>query len=381
MSYPTFRSLKLVPLTAAMALSSAPAWAADSAPLPAIPFAPPQQTFVAIADRLMPSVVNILTTKKMRSHPWRQPGGPDDFWNRFFDEPGPGTPRSTPQPMSLGSGFVIEASKEGSSGSGLIVTNHHVIAGADEVQVKFTENDDEKPTVAEVIGRDPDLDVALLRIKTDRKLVAVALGDSEKLKVGEWIAALGNPFGHGHSMSHGIVSAKARTLPGSFGRFLQVDAPINPGNSGGPLVDAQGAVIGINNAIDARGPGIGFAIPINSVKAILADLKSKGKVERGYIGANIGRLTPELAQQLRVASDTQGPVVIQVVPGSPAYRAGLQAYDVIVEIEGQPVRSPDQLVEKVVSTPVGGKLAFKAIRNGKLVELKVTPAVRGSQES
>ena len=263
-----------------------------------------QNLFVNIADQTMPSVVNIFTTKTMHRRRQRTPDDFFDFW-------GGGQPpnQEGPRTMALGTGFVIEAGEH----EGLILTNYHVIEGADEVMVKFTEADDESESPAKVIGTDPELDIALLRVhpKGDRKLHAVKLGDSDRLRTGEWIAALGNPFGHGHSVSHGIVSAKARTLPGGFGKYLQVDAPINPGNSGGPLVDLNGEVVGINNAIDARGPGIGFAIPINAVKAALPELKANGRVQRGYIGIGIAP-SPEDGR----------PMVAQVFANAPAARAG-----------------------------------------------------------
>ncbi|MBI2607010.1 MAG: trypsin-like peptidase domain-containing protein [Deltaproteobacteria bacterium] len=342
--------------------------------------------FVQISRKMIPSVVNVFTTSKVRA-PWRSgEGSQDDLWRKFFEEffgggqdqyggipvPPPGQEGPVQRAMSLGSGFVIESTPTG----GLILTNNHVVEGADEIKIKFTEALEEKESDAEVIGSDPDLDIALIQVKTKRKLQAVALGDSDKLEVGEWIAAVGNPFGHGHSISHGIVSAKERALPGGFGKYLQVDAPINPGNSGGPLVNVAGEVVGINNAIDARGPGIGFAIPINQVKAVLPQLKTKGKVERGYIGVNVDELRPDLAKSLKLDEGLRAPIVTHVVPGQPADKAKLQAYDVITEVAGKPVRTPGDLVSSITNIPVGEKAKIKVFRSGKEMELSVTVARR-----
>jgi serine protease Do len=362
-----------------------------------------QNLYVNISERMMPSVVNIFTTKNVRARPHRiwpaMPGGgmPQDFFEQFFgggfqpdqDEDaapqaygarGGGAPTAPKSmPMSLGTGFVVEAFTENGVKGGLILTNNHVIAGADEVKVKFTEDDDENEISAQIIGRDPELDVALLRVKTDRKLTPAALGDSDRLKVGEWIAALGNPFGHGHSMSHGIVSAKERGLPGGFGKYLQVDAPINPGNSGGPLVNLSGEVVGINNAIDARGAGIGFAIPINSVKAVLARLKDGKDVERGYLGVQIMPLKAELARALRTDAAPGTPVVAEVMPGTPAAKAGIEPYDIITDIGGRKVKSPADLMQAVLEVPVGQKIKADVVRGGKHMIFDVPVAKRPAQ--
>lgn len=370
------------------------AQAVTQTPTPPVSEASLQNLYVNISERMMPSVVNIFTTKNMRTRPNRmwpgfQGGGPaDEFFGQFFGdmEPQAYPPRGGRQPapksmpMALGTGFVIEAFTESGTKGGLILTNHHVIAGADEVKVKFTEEDDENEVSAEVIGRDPELDIALLRVSTDRKLTPAALGDSDRLKVGEWIAALGNPFGHGHSMSHGIVSAKERGLPGGFGKYLQVDAPINPGNSGGPLVNLHGEVVGINNAIDARGAGIGFAIPVNSVKAILPRLKDGKDVERGYLGVQIMPLKAELARALRADVAPGTPVVADVMPGTPASKAGLEPYDIITEIGGRKIKSPAELMQAVLEVPVGQKLKAQVLRGGKQLNFDVPVAKRPAQD-
>lgn len=334
--------------------------------------------FVQISKKMIPSVVNIFTTASVKM-PWGgTPGGPDDMWRKFFEEyfgePFQGGPGGAPtqKAQSLGSGFIIETSNSG----GLILTNNHVVEGADEIKVKFTEAVDEKESDGEIIGKDPDLDVAVIKVKTRRKLQAAELSDSDKLEVGEWIAAVGNPFGHGHSVSHGIVSAKERSLPGGFGKYVQVDAPINPGNSGGPLVNLKGEVVGINNAIDARGPGIGFAIPINQVKAILPQLKTKGKVDRGYIGVSVDDLRPELAKSLKLDEGLKAPIITNVVPGQPADKAGLKAYDVITEVNGQTVHTSTELVAAITAVPVGESTKIKVLRSGKELSFSVNVAKR-----
>jgi serine protease Do len=265
----------------------------------------------------------------------------------------------------LGTGFVID-------GSGLILTNNHVVANADEIKISFTEDPTEKPTDAKVVGRDPDLDVALIRVNTSRKLSPLKLGDSDALEVGEWVAAVGNPFGQGHSLTHGVISAKGRASPDfPLASYMQTDAPINPGNSGGPLVNTNGEVVGINSAIDARAQGIGFAIPINLVKKVLPQLETKGKVARGYLGVSIGSLTPDLAEQVGVAKDTQAAVVSHVYPGSPAARAGIEPYDVILEAGGKPVRSAGDLTTQVAGLEVGSSLPVKISREGHVKSLNI----------
>lgn len=336
--------------------------------------------FVQISRKNIPSVVNIFTTATVKSPFGGGQGTPDEMWRRFFEEffgepyqGGPGGPGGpAPKAQSLGSGFIIETSNTG----GLIITNNHVVEGAEEVHVKFTEAVDEKETKAEIVGRDPELDLALLKVKTRIKLQALTFSDSDKLEVGEWVAAIGNPFGHGHSVSHGIVSAKERTLPGSYAKYLQTDAPINPGNSGGPLVNLAGEVVGINNAIDARGPGIGFAIPINLVKNVLPQLKTKGKVERGYIGISVDDLRPDLAKSLKLDESLSAPIITHVIPGQPAEKAGLQAYDVIREVNGKTVHNSNELVANITAIPVGETAKLKVLRSGKEKDISVKVAKR-----
>lgn len=378
------------PSTAIAAQVQPPTYAGDS------------NFFVELSKRVVPAVVNISTSVVVQPEQGRArggPGSPDEFFRRFFGEMMPGGPGQfgqrermppgdedeTPSPrqsrpgrkngisrsMSLGTGFIIDS-------SGLILTNHHVIKGADEVKVQFTEQD-EDPTEAEIIGSDPELDLALLKVKTSKSLISLPLGNSESLQVGEFVVAVGNPFGHGHSVTHGIISAKDRKNPESnFSRYIQTDASINPGNSGGPLINLQGEVIGINNAIDARAQGIGFAIPINSVKNVLEQLKTNGSVARGYIGILFNPLTPEVAEQIEAPKSLKGTFVAHVYPGQPADKAGVKPYDVITAVNGQKVAQSGDLVELIAGIPVGQSAKLKIWRKGKELEVSIKVAERPS---
>ncbi|MBC7397313.1 MAG: trypsin-like peptidase domain-containing protein, partial [Bdellovibrionales bacterium] len=271
------------------------------------------------------------------------------------------------QPVALGTGFVIDAAE------GLILTNNHVIQGAEEVKVQFKEEETEL-IPAQVVGRDPELDVALLKVKIKTKLVAIPLGDSDAIDVGEYVLAVGNPLGYGHSVSHGILSAKGRRNPEfRVGRYLQTDASINPGNSGGPLINVRGEVIGINNAIDARAQGIGFAIPINLVKGVLAQLKTKGTVARGYLGVSAADLNPDIAAQLHMDPKLQGVVVSDVSAGAPAEMAGIRPYDVITSVNGEKITNSQDLTMKITSIPVGQNAKVEILRGSKpqILEVKV----------
>jgi len=338
--------------------------------------------FVKLAKKIVPSVVNISTFTSAKAQ--LAPGNPDDLLHRFFEdmlrqrrggrgtpppnqEPGDddGEPRLGPKAMSLGTGFIIDA-------SGLILTNNHVVGDADEIKISFTESEEEVPTDGEVVGRDPELDVALIKVKTTRVLEPVIFGDSENLEVGEYVIAVGNPFGQGHSVTHGIVSAKGRLAPDfPLAKYIQTDAPINPGNSGGPLVNLKGEVIGINNAIEARAQGIGFAIPISTVKLVLPQLRTKGSVTRGYIGILVHELTPEIAAKLNLSKNIRAPLVSQVFAGEPADKAGIKPYDLILEFDGKPVRSHSDLIAAVTAVPVGTSVPVKIMRSGKEQSLTI----------
>ncbi len=372
----------------------------DSVSAPLAPAAPSvfpandPNIFVNLSKKTVPSVVNISTLAKGRAV--RESGGggsQEELFRRFFEDffQGPGGggrgnpfggqgprneegPRTGPaRPLALGTGFIVDA-------EGLILTNNHVVAGADEIKIYFTEDSDEKPTDGEVVGRDPELDLALIRVKTKRALVPMALGDSDALQIGEYVMAVGNPFGQGHSVTHGIISAKGRKSPDfALANYIQTDTPINPGNSGGPLVNLKGEVIGINNAIDARAQGIGFAIPINLVKAVLPQLRTKGSVSRGYIGVQIGDLSPEIASQLGLKADVKGVFVAHVQPGGAADRAGVKPYDIITEFNSKAVSDGSDLIQQVSSVPVNDHVSLKVLRKGKPVELKIKVSQRPTE--
>jgi len=332
-------------------------------------------TFTKLAERLQSAVVNIATTETvhhpqmpgMQGMPHR--GTPQDpfqeFFRRFFQgQPGMrGVPPRDFKRRSLGSGFII--SKEG-----YIITNNHVVEHADKITVRLN---NEHELDAEVVGRDPKTDVALLKIKAHEKLFAAPLGDSDKLKVGEWVMAIGNPFGLAHTVTTGIVSAKGRVIgAGPYDNFIQTDASINPGNSGGPLFNIRGAVVGINAAIISGGTGIGFAVPINMAKEVVEQLKEHGKVVRGWIGVYIQEITEDLQQSLEL-KDRDGVLVADVVKGSPAAKAGIHRSDVIIRFDGKAVHKAEELPRIVAVTPVGKKVEVEVIRDGdhKTLELKV----------
>jgi serine protease Do len=323
--------------------------------------------FVELAKKLKPSVVNISTAKtiapqKQLQSP-RSPFGQDpfdDFFNRFFD-----VPQHSYKQRSLGSGFII-------SNKGYILTNNHVVAGADEIKVKLSDGREFK---AEVKGTDEKLDLAVLKIDVKGGLPVAELGDSDSIQVGEWVMAIGNPFGLNQTVTAGIVSAMGRVIgSGPYDDYIQTDASINPGNSGGPLFNADGKVIGINTAIVAGGQGIGFAIPINMATAVLPQLEEKGKVTRGWLGVAIQPVTPELAKSFGVEGEN-GALVADVTKDSPADKAGLKSGDIIMEFDGKQIHEMNSLPRYVAATPVGKKVKLKLLRNGKPEEATVTIAL------
>lgn len=335
--------------------------------------------FVELSKRMIPSVVNIYTTQIVSNPYGSGPQGEmyKKFFEQFFGEDfAPNVPQSK-KATSLGTGFIIDEKE------GLILTNYHVIADAEEIKIVLTEDDSDKDGIdAKVIGGDAEADVAVLKIKASRKLKAAPLGDSDSLQVGEWVMAVGNPFGHGHTVTHGIISAKERVVPISqFSNFIQTDTPINPGNSGGPLINAAGQVIGINSAINAAAQGIGFAIPINYVKRILPELRTKGGVTRGFIGVNISEITPQLSKYLKLAKDIRGVLVSEVFEGEPAANAGMKVYDIITEINGKKISDGRQLVTAVSAYAPGVKIDVKVLRGDKEHALKVLVGKRPSRDS
>jgi serine protease Do len=272
-------------------------------------------------------------------------------------------PLDVPQ-RGEGSGFVIDA-------SGLVVTNHHVIAGAERIRVHLADKTDLQ---AVVVGQDPATDVALLRIAPPPGLRALALGDSDRLRVGEWVCAIGNPLGFDHSATVGVVSSKGRKIwHASFDAYIQTDAAINPGNSGGPLLDSSGRVVGVSAAVSREGQGIGFAIPINLVRDVLAQLRDQGRVTRGWLGVQLDELDPD-TQRLLALPDARGALVVEVQANSPGQQAGLRRYDVIRSLDGRAVQSSDDLVRRVALAAPGTSVNVGLFRDGR--ELNVRANLR-----
>jgi serine protease Do len=315
------------------------------------------RSFADLADHVTASVVNIRTVQNVSTT-----GLPPQF-EEYFGFPFGGGPGGPPHKREgAGSGFVI-------SESGYIVTNNHVIADMDEIIVAFREGD-ELP--AHVVGRDPKTDIALIKVDAKKKLSAIALGDSDALRPGDWVVAVGNPYGLEHTVTAGIVSALHRReiVGGSYDDFIQTDAAINPGNSGGPLINMRGEVIGINTAINPRANTIGFAVPINMAKQILPQLRSDGRVTRGWLGVVIQGINAELAESFKLDSE-QGALVSRVVHDGPADKAGVERGDVIVEFDGEPIEEWRDLPRVVAATPIEEAVQVVVIRDGKRKNLRV----------
>ncbi|MGZ8425537.1 MAG: DegQ family serine endoprotease [Candidatus Binatia bacterium] len=326
--------------------------------------------FVSLAKMMKPLVVNISTTQVSEGRGGGQEfgspfGGEDDqfndFWKRFFGGP---QPRGPQRQRSLGSGFIID-------GDGSILTNNHVVENASKIVVKLS---DDQEYEAKVIGRDAKTDIAVIKINAKSSLPAANFGDSDKLEVGEWVVAIGNPFGLDSTVTSGIVSAKGRHIgQGPYDNFIQTDASINPGNSGGPLINLRGEIVGINTAIFSRtggNMGIGFAIPINLVKELLPQLRGKGKVTRGFLGVLIQKVTPEIAESLALEK-AQGALVANVSKDGPADKAGVKVGDVIIEFDGKEVKDSGDLPIIVARTQVDKKVRMKVVRDKKEMVLGV----------
>ncbi len=330
------------------------------------------KAFASVAKNASPAVVFIRVEKTVSQGPFLRHRSPfeDEFFKRFFGEPGPGFPQFPQQQQkrqvqSQGSGFIITP-------DGYILTNNHVVGDADRVTVKLL---DGREFTAKTVGTDPPTDVAVIKIDAEG-LPVLALGDSDRIEVGEWVLALGNPFGLSHTLTAGIVSAKGRSSVGitDYEDFIQTDAAINPGNSGGPLIDLQGKVVGINTAIYSRNGGgymgIGFAIPVNMAKNIYTQLIEHGNVTRGYLGVTIQDLTAELAKSFGL-SDTRGVLVSQVMPDTPAEKAGMKQGDVIVSLDGKAVDTSASLRNEVAMTVPGTTMKVGVVRDGKNRTLNV----------
>lgn len=356
-----------VPMGSVWPASATAATKSSPAVSPETPRSLPE--FAALAKKLGPAVVNISTTQVSEPRSGPQFGSPfgdqdpmNEFWRRFFGGP---IPRGPQRQRSLGSGFII--GKDGS-----ILTNNHVVENAQKIVVRLA---DEREFEAKVIGKDPKTDIALIKIDAKGDLPVISLGDSDRLEVGEWVMAIGNPFGLDHSVTAGIVSAKGRQIgQGPYDNFIQTDASINPGNSGGPLINLKGEVVGINSAIFSRSGGnigIGFAIPINLAKELLPQLQAKGKVTRGFLGVLIQKVTPEIAEGLGL-DQTRGALVANVSNGGPADKAGVKVGDVIIEFDGQPVKDSSDLPLIVARTSVGKAVPMRVLREKRQVILNVT---------
>ncbi|MDR1084448.1 MAG: Do family serine endopeptidase [Deltaproteobacteria bacterium] len=325
-----------------------------------------------VVEKATPAVVNIFTVKTHRGGPRSRysrpspgpnaPRSPDNLFDDFF-----GFPQAPPQvyrERALGSGFIFDE-------EGYIITNNHVVEGADEIKV-ILENKQE--IAAEIVGRDPKTDLALIKLTKAGKYPFLRLGDSEKVQIGDWLVAIGNPYGLEHTVTTGILSARGRAIgAGPYDDFLQTDASINPGNSGGPLLNLNGDVVGINTMIIAGGNGIGFAIPTKIAGKIIDQLKSKGQVERGWAGVVIQPVTNDMIKSFGV-ENTNGALVSDVMDDTPAKRAGIQHGDIIVEFDGQAIKEYGDLTAIVADTPVGKVVNVVVIRAKKRTTLKMTVA-------
>ena len=322
-------------------------------------------SFADLAEKLSPSVVNISTTtvveQKSREMPSFPPGSPFEDFFKQFDKPGNKKRRA----QSLGSGFIIDK-------KGYIITNNHVIDNAEKIMVILY---DDTSFEATVVGKDPKTDVALLKIDPKKTMLkAVKFGDSNKLRVGDWVMAIGNPFGFGGTVTAGIVSARGRNLSGSYDDYIQTDASINRGNSGGPLFDMKGNVVGINTAIFSQSGGsvgIGFAVSSNLAKQVTDQLKQYGRTKRGWLGVLIQEITDEIADSLGMKM-AKGALVSSATEGGPAEKAGVKTGDVIIKFNDTEIKNMKELPKVVAGTPVGKSVPLVILRNGKEITLNVT---------
>ncbi|MDE2070081.1 MAG: DegQ family serine endoprotease [Gammaproteobacteria bacterium] len=355
------RSISLAAVLCAALLGFAPLASFAHMPPPFVA-GQPVPSLAPIVKRVSPAVVNISTSGHVTVQ--QSPFFNDPFFQQFFGMPNQPMERNF---QALGSGVIVDAAK------GYILTNNHVIENADKITVTLY---DGRSFKAKVVGRDPDTDIAVLQIDA-KDLVQIPLGNSSTLQVGDFVIAIGNPFGLNHTVTAGIVSAMGRTGPqvqdGKYTDFIQTDAAINPGNSGGALVNLEGQLVGINTMIVTSGGsrgniGIGFAIPINMAKNVMDQLIQYGKVERGILGVQVQTLTPELAQALKL-SQNQGAVVMQVVLGSQAQKAGIKPNDVIVSVNGNPVSSAQDVSNVIGLLRVGTPVTLGILRNGQQITI------------
>jgi len=329
-------------------------------------------SFNQLAEKVSPSVVNIRTVKIVKGggrvfrNFHRRPRGKDDPFQDFVDRFFGNNPQREFKQRSLGSGFIIDQ-------DGYIVTNNHVVEDANEIEIKLN---DGKSYAADIVGRDPSTDLALLKIEAKRNLPFAALGNSDDLKVGEWVVAIGSPFGLEHTVTAGIVSAKGRVIgSGPYDDFIQTDASINPGNSGGPLINMKGEVVGINTAIIAGGTGIGFAVPVNDAKEVIEQLKAKGEVTRGWLGVSIQDVSKEVSEYYQL-KNKKGALVAEVFEGDPADLAGIKPGDIIIGVNNEKIESSRDLTSRIAAVSVGEIARIKVLRRGKTQTFKVKIAKR-----
>jgi serine protease Do len=363
------RGLTALVLGASLVLAQAMASEARGAP----------ESFADLAESISPSVVNITTSTTVAASteavPQVPPGSPfEDFFKDFLDRNGNGNGEGGNRPRrseALGSGFVI-------SEDGFIVTNNHVIDKADEIEIEFFSG---KKLPAKLIGTDPKTDIALLKVESDTPLPFVPFGNSDMIRVGDWVLAMGNPLGQGFSVSSGIISARGRALSGTYDDYLQTDAAINRGNSGGPLFNMDGQVVGVNTAIlspTGGSIGIGFSMASNVVVKVVEQLKEFGETRRGWLGVRIQDVTPDVAEAMGLG-DAKGALITDV-PDGPAKEAGLQSGDVITSFDGAPVADTRELVRRVADAPVGEAVRVVVMRDGKSETLSVTLGRRETAE-
>jgi serine protease Do len=359
------RSSTLLALVLGFGLSVAPVHEAQAFGAP--------ESFAELADKISPAVVNITTSAMVSAPTDGMPMVPEGSpFEDFFDDfggPGPGGPQRS---EALGSGFVI-------SEDGYIVTNNHVIEGADEIEIEFFSGERMK---AKLVGTDPKTDIALLKVESDKPLPFVSFGNSDLMRVGDWVMAMGNPLGQGFSVSAGIVSARGRELSGTYDDFIQTDAAINRGNSGGPLFNMDGQVIGVNTAIlspNGGSIGIGFSMSANVVTKVVDQLKEFGETRRGWLGVRIQDMTPEIAESMGLA-DAKGALVTDV-PEGPAQAAGIQSGDVITRFAGEEVGDAGDLTRRVADAPIGEAVPVIVLRAGKTETLAVTLGRREDAEA
>ena len=357
-----FRVTQFIALLLVVGLLSTAGLQAAKSPPRMIP-----DNFSTLAEQVSPAVVNIQVEKTAGETGMQQQfhGNPfgDERFKEFF---GRGQDPEQRKQAGLGTGFIIDK-------TGYIITNNHVVENADKIKVVLK---DEREFKAEIVGRDPQTDLALIKVDAKGDLPTVPMGRSADLKVGEWVVAIGNPFGLENTVTAGIVSAKGRVIgSGPYDDYIQTDASINPGNSGGPLLNLNGEVVGINTAIIAQGQGIGFAIPIDMATKILAQLKDSGEVTRGWLGVNIQDLKGELADYYG-AKGGEGVLVTEVVPGNPAEKAGIKAKDIITAVDGEKVKNSRELTAKAATLPVGDTTKITIVRDGKEKTIDVKVAKR-----